>query len=334
MNSRASSGLILVRRPVRNCSRNQCVQNKVNKNCLNSFQQKILFQSKQANTDIHYDPKTIQEVFLHTIYQGLGSKHTDIRQQLRPLPSNNQVTDEDIVSQVMKILSDHNEQQLRTDYGLRQKATHSHSVRVDDIEKSAHKKEHQTIQQLSAQVETLTNMVAALMDQQTTVMHITHPKSVPVQMLGQPQAHRPLTSIPRKIPPSTPGQPSLTRKGKIPICTNCLHQGLENCNHCFVCGDPGHRAVGCLKRARQQENGNRPLLRDGTVPEFQSHPITHTRKQRYSKRQRCDKRAAESLTTYCWSLDAAPLSRYQSGSVMTSPFRKLMLPFLSHCTRK
>ena len=234
------------------------------------LKQKILFQSKQANADIHYDPKTIQEVFLHTIYQGLGSKHTDIRQQLRPLLSNNRVTDEDIVSQVMKILSDENEHQRRLGYGLRQKATHSHSVRVDDIEQTAHKKEHQTIQQLSAQVETLTNMVAALMDQQTTAMHITHPKSVPVQVLGQ--AHSPLTSIPRRMPPSTPGQPSLTRKGKIPICTNCLNQGLENCNHCFVCGDPGHRAVGCLKRAGQQGNVNRPLMRDNQRPFPNSSP--------------------------------------------------------------
>ena len=250
------------------------------------LKQKILFQSKQANTDIHYDPKTIQEVFLHTIYQGLGSKHTDIRQQLRPLLSNNQVTDKDIVSQVMKILSDENEHQRRLGYGLRQKTTHSHSVRVDDIEQTAHKKEHQTIQQLSAQVETLTNMVAALMDQQTTAMHITHPKSVPVQVLGQ--AHSPLTSIPRRMPPSTPGQPSLTRKGKIPICTNCLNQGLENCNHCFVCGDPGHQAVGCLKRASDEGQPE-------AVPEFQSHPITPTRKQRYSKRQRCDKRAGDTF---------------------------------------
>lgn len=71
--------------------------------------QRILFQSKQANTDIRSDPKTIQEVFLHTIYQGLGSKHTDIRQQLRPLLSHSEVTDEEIVSQVTQIISDENE---------------------------------------------------------------------------------------------------------------------------------------------------------------------------------------------------------------------------------
>lgn len=36
--------------------------------CMIWLKQRILFQSKKANTDILYDPKTIQEVFLHTIY--------------------------------------------------------------------------------------------------------------------------------------------------------------------------------------------------------------------------------------------------------------------------
>ena len=72
------------------------------------LKQKILFQSKQANADIHYDPKTIQRVFRHFFYQGLGSKHTDIRQQLRPPITTNQISDEDIVSRVMKIINSEN----------------------------------------------------------------------------------------------------------------------------------------------------------------------------------------------------------------------------------
>ncbi len=236
------------------------------------LKQKILFQSKQTNTYIRYDPKTIQEVFLHTIYQGLGSKHTDIRQQLRPLLSNSQVTDEEIVSQVMKIISDENEHQRRLGYVLRQKATHTHSVRVDGGDQAADKKEHQTIQQLSVQVETLTNMVAALMDQQAAVIHATHPKTLPVQTQGLPQAQPPPASITSQVPPPVQGQLSLSRKGKMPSCTNCSQLGLENCNHCFVCGDAGHRAVGCLKRARQQGNGSRSLLRDNQRPFHSSSP--------------------------------------------------------------
>lgn len=61
--------------------------------------QRILFQSKQTDTGIRYEPKTIQEVFHHSIHQGIGSKYTDIRQQWRPLVLDSQVTDEEIVSQ-------------------------------------------------------------------------------------------------------------------------------------------------------------------------------------------------------------------------------------------
>lgn len=36
------------------------------------LQQKISFQLKQESMDIPYDPMTIHEVFLHSIYQGPG----------------------------------------------------------------------------------------------------------------------------------------------------------------------------------------------------------------------------------------------------------------------
>lgn len=86
------------------------------------LKQKLLFQSKQANTEISYDPRTVQEVFLHTIYQGLGAKYADLRQRLRPLTSNNNVTDEEILSEVTKIISDENEHQRRLGQVSRQRS--------------------------------------------------------------------------------------------------------------------------------------------------------------------------------------------------------------------
>lgn len=136
------------------------------------------------------------------------------------------------------------------------------------------------IQQLSTQVATLTNMVAVLMNQQTAIIQATHSKTLPVHTQDLSQAQLPPTSIPSQVPSSTQGQLSLSRKGKMSSCTSCSQQGLENCNHCFVCGDPGHRAVGCLKRARQQGNRSLSLLRNNQkpVPQFQSHPVTSRRK--------------------------------------------------------
>lgn len=105
------------------------------------LKQKILFQIKHVATDICYDPKTIQELFLQTVYQGLGSKHTNIRQQLRPLPSNIHITDEEILSQVMKVISDENKHQRRQGHVSRQRATHTHYVQVDEGDQAVDKKE-------------------------------------------------------------------------------------------------------------------------------------------------------------------------------------------------
>ncbi|TWW54855.1 hypothetical protein D4764_0214210 [Takifugu flavidus] len=41
-------------------------------------------------------------------------------------------------------------------------------------------------------------------------------------------------------------------------CSNCVQQGKMSCPHCFVCGQAGHWAVGCLQR-RTSGNGMRSL---------------------------------------------------------------------------
>lgn len=75
--------------------------------------------------------KTIQEVFLHTIYQGLGTKHVDLQQRLTSRTSNNLVTDEEILHQVFKIINEENEHQRRLGQTPRQKTTQVHSAKVE-----------------------------------------------------------------------------------------------------------------------------------------------------------------------------------------------------------
>ncbi|KAL2091623.1 hypothetical protein ACEWY4_013886 [Coilia grayii] len=226
------------------------------------LKQKILFQSRQASADIRYDPRTIQEVFLHTIYQGLGSKHSDIRQRLRPFLSNSHVTDKEILCHVMKMINDENEHQRRLGQGPRQKTAHAHSVQRDGGDRPVDTRDSESIQQLNAKVEALTNMVAALMDQQT-VMAAPH-SGTPAPHL--PAHHRPLPAPqPLQTPPPI-SKSSAMKRGKAPICTSCSQQSLQSCSHCFVCGDTGHRAIGCLKRSQQQGNASRSLTRDTQRP--------------------------------------------------------------------
>lgn len=235
------------------------------------LKQKLLFQSRQTSADISYDPNTIQEVFLHTIYQGLGIKHTDLRQRLRPLISNSQVTDEEILSQVMKIISDENEHQRRLGQPPRQKTTQAHSAKVEtedshnndkSRDKATENKDIQTIQQLSAQVETLTHMVASLMDQRAADAQVSRPLTMPAHTQSHPLS---------QPPPSRLAQPQLRQpvaqvRGRTGRCPKCTEQDVQECNHCFMCGEAGHRAVGCLKRVKVQGNGARSLWRDAQRP--------------------------------------------------------------------
>ena len=36
---------------------------------------------------------------------------------------------------------------------------------------------------------------------------------------------------------------------------SCVEKGTDSCNHCFICGDAGHKAVGCLKRGKAKSPG-------------------------------------------------------------------------------
>ena len=259
------------------------------------LKQKLLFQSKQANADISYDPKTIQEVFLHSVYQGLGSKHSDIRQGLKPLISNSQLTDEEILGQVMKMINDENEHQRRIGQLPRQsKTTHSHAARVEasgDCPKDKPKCEttssdSSTIQQLAAQVETLTQMMATLMEKQMGNIQASY--RPPAQKSPHPQFYAPQPPPHRYLqptqsqegqpgpspqpPPNQCPQPPPLQERRRYRCPECTDRNREGCNHCFVCGEAGHRAVGCSKRSKPQGNGNRFQPRDNLRPGYSYSP--------------------------------------------------------------
>lgn len=230
------------------------------------LKQKLLFQSKQANIDISYDPKTIQEVFLHTVYQGLGVKYAELRQRLRPLTLNNNVSDEEILREITKIISDENEHQRRLGQVTRQKPVQAQSAVLESKEATTAKEQNtaQTIQHLAAKVQTLTDMVTSLMELKTTNQHPFFPPPV-TQVPPYPNPH-PFPQQQynhRSHPPMN--QPIAPLK-KTPLCQRCIELNLQDCSHCFVCSESGHRAVGCLKRTKSQGNWNRSLSRDSQRP--------------------------------------------------------------------
>ncbi|CAI5682457.1 unnamed protein product [Oreochromis niloticus] len=75
------------------------------------LKQRVLFTSKISDAGIKYSPATVQDVFLHSVYQGLGYKHSDIRRELKPLLSSREVSDETILRHIMRITSEKSERQ-------------------------------------------------------------------------------------------------------------------------------------------------------------------------------------------------------------------------------
>ncbi|KAK6475935.1 hypothetical protein HHUSO_G23929 [Huso huso] len=204
------------------------------------LKQKIIFASRQADTDIRYDNTTVQGVFLHTIYQGLGTKHNDIRRDLKPLLSDVAVSDEALLRHVIKITSEESERQRRLGQVSRNKMAHAHSAQLEgNAEKLGKevvdsKRTCRTMEELSAQVAALSSMIDTLKNSQQSG-HSCQCNTSTLQTLKK-ESHR--------------------------VCPNCVKQGTTNCNHCFACGEEGHRAVGCLKSPGKSGNGSRSLRRD------------------------------------------------------------------------
>lgn len=212
------------------------------------LKQRILLTSKLADADIKYSAATVQDVFLHTVYQGFGHKHTDIRRELKPLLTNSGITDEMILRHVMKITSEENERMKRLGSFRRHTVTNAQSAQLEPSmvktpstkSESVGFKSNQTkpdpLRDLTTKVEELTRLVETMQKQnQQRLTYSGHQYS---QNRTQ------------------------SKRGKRYGCPSCVEQDRQNCKHCFTCGEEGHRAAGCLNRPEKQGNSNRALERD------------------------------------------------------------------------
>ncbi|KAL3987734.1 hypothetical protein ACER0C_014849 [Sarotherodon galilaeus] len=207
------------------------------------LKQRVLFTSKMSDAGIKYSPATVQDVFLHSVYQGLGYKHSDIRRELKPVLSSGEVSDETILRHIMRITSEESERQNRIGSSRRQNTTSAHSTQsqLNTIQECSRQDrpidmtKTDPIKELTAKVNELAGLVEA-MRQQT----LARPSD-----LANPYSQN----------------RSRNRKDKTFGCPNCVEQNRPDCCHCFICGEEGHRAVGCLKKSKNQGNANRSLQR-------------------------------------------------------------------------
>lgn len=215
------------------------------------LKQKVIFMSRQADSDIRYEAQTAQNVFLRTVYQGLNEKHDDIRRELKPLLSDPAITDDALLRQVNKTTSEETERKRRLGRSTRPKTAQAHSgeVTTSEVNKVSSTPDTKTkddlIQQLSAQVQALTEAVTSLQSRAEAKTSLPEPQSQSSCMCsGKRNQSRP---VKRERPYG---------------CPNCVANGRSDCNHCFACGEEGHRAVGCLKKPRPAGNSSRSQQRD------------------------------------------------------------------------
>lgn len=213
------------------------------------LKQKIMFASKQTNSVVKCDAFTAQCVFLNTIYQGIGEKHEDVRRELKLLLADPTVSDEALLKQVIKTTTEENERKRRLGRSSNRKVTQVHSTltgpeeTTGGEERAKPKNKDNAFQRLSAQVEALTQAMNTL-TQRTT----------PTQSSDQVHPHPPRYGSDKPRPEKQTSRPY--------GCTQCIARGHPDCNHCFACGEEGHRAVGCLRKHKQSGNGNRSRQRD------------------------------------------------------------------------
>ncbi len=214
------------------------------------LKQKVMFASRHY-MDIEYEPCTIQNVFLHTIHQGLLPKCSDVRSELKPLLSDYTVSDEALIRQVNNVSSEESEKQQRLGHCSCQKVTQAHSTQLkldNDIEESSDckAKKSNITEELSAKLNALTKVVESLTAIRTSaqVCQCIHTKSKP--------------------------KPTAKQCG----CPKCVCP----CSHCFICGETGHRAVGCLQRG-QVKNTSQPSADAHSLSSFA--PQSYTSNQNY-----------------------------------------------------
>lgn len=203
------------------------------------LKQRVLFES-QASTSFNYDVRLVQGTFLHTLYQGLNEKNDHVRRDLKPFLTDMQVSDDLLLEQISKSTSEEAERQKRLGATVKTK-----TVTVANLDSGDKTKDNKVDEERQTQRDAITELIAQV---SSLTKHLTQMTKSPDQLIQ-------VDSSPQRD--NTHVQ--VETRGK---CKPCVQQNKATCQHCFVCGQAGHRAIGCLQRKtlgngpRSQERGS------------------------------------------------------------------------------
>jgi len=203
-----------------------------------SLREKIIFTS-QEETGIQYDVSLIRSLFKHSVETGLRDE--SLRNKLRPVLHITEITDELLMENLNKFVSEENERQLKLS--------------------SRNTKPSPSLAQISETTsETDVKIKKAKNDQQSFNLKAT---------LEAVQSE--LADLKLKVASSNVGIHNnnianrMNNRRKKPMCKSCEESNAHRCAHCFKCGSKDHFARGCKVSSGNEMSGNeRPLSpRDG-----------------------------------------------------------------------
>jgi len=201
-----------------------------------SLRERVIFTSQAEDTGIRYEPSLVRSLFTHAVETGLRDEI--VRNKLRPVLHKTEITDEELMESLNKIVSVESERQLKL--GTRNaKQSPAASVTVIEghtsvTEDNAKSKQAKKAQQSFNLQATLEAVQAELAELRMKVNSPTGPHNN-----------------------STSGN----RRRKF-LCKTCEERNADRCEHCFKCGSKDHLARGC--KAVQMSGNGAPLQpRDG-----------------------------------------------------------------------
>lgn len=221
------------------------------------LKQRVLFASQEAGSDLKYDSKLVQCMFLHSLLTGL--RNDSIKMEIKPCLQNTQVEDEELFEKLNAAVSNETERMQKLSF------RHDQSTSRNPA-------------QLVAQVTTPNG-------NRTPVEDKTPEKPPKVNLLTEVRELKAeLAAIREGVEKRSSTSPHLqynpVEQGRVPPrgCWSCERQGRgARCNHCFNCGGVGHFRYQCLKPSRGSFNSaNVPGNRPGLPPRDREQPLRPT----------------------------------------------------------
>eukprot|EP00794_Sanderia_malayensis_P011481 gene11481-12678_t len=213
------------------------------------LRQKILFACQEADTNLKYDFKLVQGMFLRSIETGL--RYDNILTKLRPILQDTKISDEELIHQVSSISSAETERQARL--GKKSRDLQANAVL------SSEGQNRQLISQKNPSETKDSHILAAVKAMQAQI------KNIQEQLASQNSNTQPTSRASRE----GDSNPRDTKPRESFACTSCKEKGTATeCFHCNYCQGDNHFARDCRKRQadqRQKQGNERGLSRRDRV---------------------------------------------------------------------